>query len=948
MKRTLVFLIIGFLSVSAYCSNLLFNENFASLDEKELPLRWMLSNYKTQSSFLVVKNAIQGKNALCINLPDYKDQALIKQPLGKTIPQGTLVKLSCYYKMENYETKSPNAAFFSLTYGDKAENSKNNRLYLNASPEWLYAEKIFISSQKCSPSASFFIGHSKGKIYVTDLNVEILPQSGEFKDNFIYTLKEAEDLEQEPGIEPRVSKWNPDGTIVYSGQGAIGEYKKAIKWKFQAKEELDEQTLAKDTTYHIWLRLYGYLEEPLITVKLDTASRIQNIEVIKTEANEKKDSLGKYAGPGNFYWQYAGSVTVRGNVHELQIEPDGRICLDALFLTSDISYKPEKLDFTGKIPEKTPMLIDIKSDEKVLLLGEYKIFGITDSFPVPLNLRIYPQKGFKDIREIDSPAYVYLALPPCIEITGFTSHWAGKDWKTSSSAGNMDLKKEGEKKIEGVNYNLYSISVYRLYSFIQVFIKCAEGKLEDGKKTSVYFWLKDGTLETNPQKMTLEMVSLSPAKKMLKNIFIGPMGGHMRSFFRDYHELPDILVFCGMNIVNTWGASSIYKENVEINKEFIKKCNGKGIAVIDEISPFGSQYKPSPALTIEGKSHKYSPALYQDKDSPAIKLMCEDIENIVKSGISGLTLDDEAFNHAGDDLDFSKETKDLFKSYLNEKHPDLKYMDPSDIVKNKKQHEKLYSAWVDFKCDRIISWYEIYRKTYEKVLKETNANSTFGKKYFVPVIVNTAPFDEYKKRLYFDIRKLAKCSTHISPMIYTYHGIKNAGNVGKGIKNLKSFTGLKENIIAPTLLGGHENFGEISYSEMKMIKYEIYECLINQSPGMFFWVSTGFMNPLVLRQVITAINTTVEYEDFFTKGIPENITIEPAALCVDALRLDKKIIVYVSNYDLADNIMADVKIKGMINKVTDMETGKSMVFSENSFSVDFSKERGRIFLVELK
>lgn len=38
--------------------------------------------------------------------------------------------------------------------------------------------------------------------------------------------------------------------------------------------------------------------------------------------------------------------------------------------------------------------------------------------------------------------------------------------------------------------------------------------------------------------------------------------------------------------------------------------------------------------------------------------------------------------------------------------------------------------------------------------------------------------------------------------------------------------------------------------------------------------------------------------------------------------------------------------KGVISKVTDIETGKLVKFFKKSFFVDFSKERGRIFIIE--
>lgn len=951
MKKVFILFIV-LIQATVHCSNLVSNGDFTELDERKLPSRWQLMSLDTNSGFSVVENAFEGKPALRVALPDFADKAMIKQVFAKTISVNSLVRVSCVYKTENLRKDYPLDPFLCLCSNDKANISRNNsRFYLNPSPKWRRAETVFTSSENYY-GFRFSASRCEGNIYITDVKVEVIPHRRKFQASFDYVWKEAEDLKEETGLLPRMNNWNPDGTIVYSGKGAVAKYRKPIKWKFKAERKIDEETLlGTKTTYHVWLRLYGYLEEPLVTTRLydDASRRTRLVEVVKTKGNEKKNDLGAYAGPGNFYWQYAGSFTTDGGVYELTIEPEGRVCLDGILLTSDVSYQPEDVAELAEMDGPCP-LIDVESDEKVSING-YKTFGITDQFSAPISLTIYPQEGFDFTRKADSPAHVALALPPCVEITNYTSHWAGRDWKTSRSPEFISLKSGGKETIDGEEYDLHRVSMYRLHGSVKVFVKCVDGELEDGKRFPAYYWIEDGDMKTTLRKMMLEMVALSPVKKTFETIFIGPMGGWMRSFFRDYQELPDVLKYCGLNILNTWRAAATHRSGgVEITRKLARECNDRGIAVIDEISPF-LQYKKlylsdDAAMTIDGV-RSGMPALHIDEDSPAMKAMREDIARIVKSGVSGLSLDDEIYNRAGDDVDFSEKTKELFKTYLAE-HANLEYVDPVEIVKNKDRLHALYSAWVDFKCARVLGWYDLYRATYENALKETGADSTFGKQYFIPVFGYLTSSRKYKQRMYFDIPELAKRATQLSPMIYTYRGIREAGRVGATIKNLWRMAETEKNIVTPTLLGGHGGgSGEIPRSEMKMVKYEIYECLINQSPGMFFWLTPCFINPLALREVVTAVNATAEREEFFTKGVKEKVSIKPVGLNADALRLGDDIVVYASNYQLDDKIHGTVSLQGgAIVKITDLETGETLPASGGSFVVDFSRERGRLFLVE--
>ena len=936
------------LSISADNINLVKSGNFDNLKTNELQKNWKYINYNTNGELRISQNRPEKGNVLLIKLTSPKDKIWLRQYLKKSLPQGTLVRLSCKYKTNDYLPKRYNSLFLQLTYSGHIKGSPSNRLYLSASPEWKLAEQTFITSEKCYPAISLFAQKGSGKIFIREIKVELLKQNSKPNDSHQYFWREAEDCFK--ARRATVSKWKPE-ILKYSGNGAISSDKSELKWKFFTKKIIDQKSLTpKSVKYHLWLRIYGYLDKPLVKVSFyDKNNKYQKVTTFQTVPNEKKGADGKYKGPGKFYWQYAGSFITQGGINQLVITPKSRFFADAVFISDDINCRPYEFELKKYSEQKSDSFKTIKNEEKVFIDTSYSLFGVTDCFVTPLNFWIFPQKGFNTKRTKENPAYAYFALPEWLDLKGISSHWASQTHKTPVSAGLLKLTKVKQKKFDGFTYNVYRTPVYYLYSWISLFVKGSKGNTPFGQRQKVYFWLEDGDFKNKIRQMSIQAVNLKKNVKQFKNIFIGPMGGH-HNFLQNYPQLPEILKYCGFNIINTWGTEQLASRGqTKQIKSFIKACNRLNISVIDELSPGYKYWKEKPVRPInrKGEKDKSGLALYLNSESPYIKRMQLGIKNIVRTGISGLTMDDEVFNHANDNIDFSDQTKKLFKIYLKKKHHDLNYIDPLKIVENKHNLKKLYQAWIDFRCSRTTSWYKLYRQAYNEAMTKYSPDSTFGRKYLIPVIVNGRDFEKYKRRVCLNLKDIAQYATHISPMIYTYSGIKSSGVTGDSIKRFQTFTGLKKNIITPTLLGGHRGFGEIPYIQRKMVKYEIYESLINQSPGMFFWVTSGTMNPLILEQIMIAIETTVQYENFFVKGKRINVSVTPKALKADALKLGNKIVIYISNYKLSKEISATIKLPvSKIIKVIDLETGKSNMFSKDEITVNFNKERGRLLLIE--
>jgi hypothetical protein len=889
---------------------------------------------------------------------------------GETRKGGFPVKPNTTYKFSLKVKGTAMIGFQAIEcYGNiRWKNNKRLKLAPKNNPQlnkdkWISVEKIFSTTSKAKSAivaVQFWWDEKYGPmtekyslgdyVLISDIKVEELVQNSVMRKGFQYYWREIEDAFK--GHRFKTSKWTPiNSNIKYSGKGAGGMNKSSALWNTNIQAVIDQKTLMpKPITYYLWLRIYGHLDSPEVSVSYDGGSRARGkIGTFKVKANEQLDASGKYAGPGKFYWQKVGSFTSSGGMTKLKLKAHKQFYGDALLITDDPEYYPKGFKARKVAMNKLKSFKILKSSEKIYIDASYQTFGITDQFTTPLNFLIFAQSGTNVIRSADEPAYIYLALPQWAKAVGVISHWAS-EWSKRGTAGKHVLEKTGTKIIQNKIYDVYRCSTYKLISRFRFFVRGIKSHIKYGTMDKAYFWMVDGKNTTSKRSMNIEAVKVKRAPQF-KNIFIGPMGGSMGTFFKAYSDIPETLKFCGINMINTWDSDQMSLRGLSaISKNFIKRCNALGIAVIDQLGP-GYKYwkiKPEYAKNQKGKQAVHCLALSMDGDSPYIKEFQAGIERIVKAGHSGLCFDDEVFNSAYDTIDFSDKFIAMFKQHLAKTQPDLKFVSPKTFVKQRNKYPKLYAKWIDYRCSRVTNWYRLYREAYDMAMKKYRSSSTFGKTYFIPVIVNCRNYEEAKQRLCFDLKAIMKYSSHISPMIYTYNGIPQSAMVGNSIKSFKRLLATKRNIVAPTLLGGHRSFGEIPQKHMRMVKYQIYECLINKAPGMFFWYTAGFMNPQTLSQVSTALNATVKYENFFTNGKIVKASIVPKNLRIDVLKFGNYHMVYASAYTRGDNpVNAEITIPGAsFNNAVDVETGESLPIFGNSVKIKFDKEYGRMLLLK--
>ena len=210
------------------------------------------------------------------------------------LAKGSLLTVSGEYKTADIEFGKGGKVFVSTMHRSVKGSDKQPVFWLNAELDPTDEWKTF-SVSKREPydietiSLHACIWQAKGTVCYRNLSLQVTPPSHEFSQDCEVIWREIEDIY--PFKSP--TNWGYDLEPDYfSGRGGIDLENKRMDWNFQIAEVTDPVTLfSKERTWHLWLRIYGYMESPRIFIEYNG----KHLNHIDTPANEKV-SQGKYAG----------------------------------------------------------------------------------------------------------------------------------------------------------------------------------------------------------------------------------------------------------------------------------------------------------------------------------------------------------------------------------------------------------------------------------------------------------------------------------------------------------------------------------------------------------------------------------------------------------------------------------------------------------------------------
>jgi hypothetical protein len=915
------------------------NRDWAKL-KTNVPVNWRFMTYSGKSAVKLTSEIYKEKKVAVIVSNKIKGQGYIGQYTKVQIPAGQNIVLSGYYRTENIALGSKGRLFVDIKYNYSSKDKKFPRKYqsttLKPSKKWRKFAVVKSFNVPIKDFYAFFMLYrASGKLYFSNLSLRLPEGSSKIDSREKYIWREAENISK----FAHTSTWGKATKDYFSGKGGIYLKSSPFKWTFRIKKEVNPKTLMPEKrTYFLWVRMYGYLDQPKVSIFF----KKQKISSFKTSANEKIDAKGEYTGPGKYYWQKAGSFRAAGGAGDLKLVPQGRMLLDAIIVTTDEKYSPTQYE-ARKAADKN-FFTDVQTPH--MIKSEYRIYGISDKVITPLIFR-YQGKIVK-IPEDKQPAILHVSIPASVKVKNISSHWGGKTWNRPERWGNKYLtwKKIGSENVNGTKHNKYEIYLYYLSLTYHVFVQSEKAGFQAGKNFNCKYYLEYKGEKQLVETVPLRSIGLKQVKAF-KKILIGPAGGNARGIYEEFPDLATNMAFSGLNVMNPW---HLYPNRDGSRWGKLRDQSVKNnITVLGQLSPFYGRYRPKEkkfqAMTLAGKYDSHRPALSINEKSAAFQQTLNYLTEQCALGVTGIVFDDEHYNQQKDKFDYNPVTRKQFKKYV--KKLGIDYIDPVKIVKDKKKYSAQYKAWVDFKCDCMVNIYRKFKKAYLKGFAEAKTSSTFGRTLFVAQILKNNSPQESKINTYWDYKKLAPICDYISPMIYTYDGIKGSARVGDLAEMYNDYIGKK--VIAPTLLCEHSGFGGIDLTQKKMFKYQIIECLMQQAGMILFWHGPAVFNPVNLQHISAAIRLAAPYEDIILKGEKYKRVFSPQQwVRIKGLKLNKRILLYVANYRNAETMKAQIKFKAKIKSILEIGIGKQLLVNDNSFSIDFKSDRGKLFIVTLQ
>lgn len=925
--------------VSLFAEEILPNRDFALMSGK-VPTGWGFNDKNTTCS-IESDNGV--KYAKIISDRTDVNGALTYRADYK-FPKGSLLSLSGEYKTADIELGKGGKVFVSTMHRSVKGSNTQPVCWLNAELEPTDQWKTFSVSRRVpydieTVSLNACIWQAKGTVCYRNLSMKLTPSSNEFGKDREVIWREMEDIY--PFAPP--TTWGHDLEPDYfSGRGGIALENKRMDWNFQIAEVTDPVTLfSKERTWHIWLRIYGYMESPRVFIEYNG----KHLSFIDTPANEKV-SQGKYAGPGKYVWVYGGNFTTKGGAQILSIIGKGRLCADCLFLTDDAQYAPVKFEAKDFPQAKA---LDVKN--KHMIKCEYQHEGMTDRIPLPISFRIAGKR--MAIPNDKEPAIFHFSLTDDILVDGMSSHWAGADWNSKNQWGEkfLTFKKTGARIINGRKFNDYEAYLYFLSgNQYLIFGHIAPERFNAGAKSICEYWLEHDGEKQHPEIMEITHTAIEPIRPF-KKIFVGPSYVPLKMMYYSYPDCLNSLNACGFNYMGSWYGFN--DDDPERFNKFRDEAYAKGFLLSAVVTQYTGVKNEHVAVGIDGKPYGSAGghgdkvvSLSLDKDDEPIAGTLRRTREAAKHGIS-LEYDDEMTNMLEDKVDYAPKTKALFREYLAKKN--IEYKEPEEIVRTKAVNPSLYNEWVNFKCSRMAYWYSLYRQAFDEGLAEAEGKYPADRKPMLLTCVQGAGKDfqkpeDIKIKGFLDYKLLSKYCDLIQIMSYTYGGLAECVKPGDAMEMYAKY--LNRDIIVPILLAG--GYGTETKLERKvMLKYQMFESLMQKPKMIVFYAGATIFNAPTLAPVVEAIRIALPYEEFFTDGVRfYDFEKNAPYLRLKALSLGKRVLLYAANYTDNPAKQVTVTFPQPILSAIECDGGKKLSMSGKEITFDFQKDRGQLFLLE--
>jgi len=434
-----------------------------------------------------------------------------------------------------------------------------------------------------------------------------------------------------------------------------------------------------------------------------------------------------------------------------------------------------------------------------------------------------------------------------------------------------------------------------------------------GKSRKAKLWVEwKGGKQQTPWKMDILELNI-PVYKQPKKVITGTQV-HDRLIKHYKNKYPEIVKSLGFNFMTVWKLGSYNKMIPLFQKNGIKvqtEHSGRSeyARIIKKFPDAFSINTSGKKVAVINPAHRGS--LYEH--------MLTIIKRLGTTGYAGLAIDDEYYlSWRGPSVDMSDKTKNLWKRWLSQNRPDLKYCAPEILLDDPLNYREQYYAWWMFKASFTTKWYTVVRKAFVDGVKAAGKNKETPWMTLEAGDATTAR----AKIDAFHYRDLLDVFDYFSPQLYN-----DIPTVRKRIALLVKKVGKNRAMPLLTSGGGHERW-EWKTGELRAL---IFEVLFAGAKGYDFWGSL-FSNLRIQAEIALTNNAVAENEDIFVNGKKTNaFEIENASRqFASVLETDKSGLLLLSNYTKIEgkNILQVVKNRSEEYLLTEVFSGQKIKLSK--------------------
>lgn len=942
-------LLVSSLPVFSAGTELLTNRDFAK-SANGVPNDWRFQKQPAVTSYKLNPAPAGGVASVTIKTANANSKGFLQFQKNVNIKAGSLITVSGEYRTSELTFSKGGSAMLTLMFRTGFRSDKEAKFWhnvtLNPTDKWTkFSKSARAKYDLKSLSLNAGLWNAKGHMELRNISVKVEAPVAKPAADSEFVWREAEDIDR---IE-RPSNWGADiAKDYFSGRGGIAKDQAKIDWTFQIAPVTDPYTLnSKKRTWYLWARVYGYLESPRVMIYRND----KFLAYIDTPSTEKSNKKGKYAGPGKYVWVLCGQFTTTGGMQQISFRPKGRMLIDAIMMTTDAKYAPVKFEAKNFPAAKVD---DIATTN--MIKAEYVNEGISDKVTLPISFRIGGKR--KSIPVGGKPAIFHFTLPADIAVKEVASHFAGTDWSSDRWKNRfLTWKKVATRNVRGKQVCDYEASLYYLASNQYLVYAQADPKTFKSRKESICEYY----LECDGEKQLKESIALKhidiKTTTPFKKIYIGPSYVPLKMIYHSYPDVYTNMKACGLNYMGSWFTP--WKD-----QKFFDEYRNKAYAnnfMVTVVVPQYTGVKPQhiaigidgkPISSMSGQGTKVLTLAMDENDAP-IKGTLERTRLAAATGCT-VEYDDEMTNVLWDKIDYSPKVKKLFKEWLAKERPGVAYKEPELIVRDKAKDPVMYNHWVNFKCSRIAYWYSLYRKAFDEGLALAKGKYPEHMKPKLMTCVQglvkrpdgkPSTAETVKESGFLDYRLLNKYCDIIQIMCYTYNGIRGSARPGHVTEVFNRYLG-KCNTVPILLAGGYGT--EVTMENKDMLKYEVWESLMQKPKLIIFYAGATLFNAPTLAPVVEAIRIARPFEDFFVDGERyESMKAASGYVRVKALKIGSKVLLYAGNYDNAVGKKERVDFPVALKSVKEINSGKMVKVDGKGFTFDFKASRGKFFLVEL-